>query len=263
MICVEDIVIALAHYLKNGLESILESIAILRSSSRWGEAPATRWVIEAQPLIPTINALTLKQTSNSGKFPNCAIPSGSEVRNYDFARRAHLRSSQRHRLYLFHRATVIFKHHLVWADGWLMAAERMRPWGRCKNINWLTFASRRQFDFWFLPKLVIGRFDQLAQALQQSSSKTVSTSEIFSVLDNPELLIWYYIENQFWPADCTLTWGGWLEWWTSSVFIRFWFLRYFAHLIREPVSLAKRSDWAEFPANLIFLRRTRQVFNIS
>ena len=144
-----------------------------------------------------------------------------------------------------------------------MAAERMRPWGRCKNINWLTFASRRQFDFWFLPKLVIGRFDQLAQALQQSSSKTVSTSEIFSVLDNPELLIWYYIENQFWPADCTLTWGGWLEWWTSSVFIRFWFLRYFAHLIREPVSLAKRSDWAEFPANLIFLRRTRQVFNIS
>ena len=79
--CVEDIVIALAHYLKNGLESILESIAILRSSSR-GEAPATRWVIEAQPLIPTINALTLKQTSNSGKFPNCMIPSGSEVRRY-------------------------------------------------------------------------------------------------------------------------------------------------------------------------------------
>ena len=48
-------------------------------------------------------------------------------------------------IYLFGRATVIFKHHLVSGEGWVMAAERGRPW-RCKNINWLTFASRRQFD---------------------------------------------------------------------------------------------------------------------
>ena len=42
-----------------------------------------------------------------------------------------------------------------------VAAERRRPCllVRCKKINWLTIASRRQFDFCFLTKSANDRFD--------------------------------------------------------------------------------------------------------
>ena len=124
------------------------------------------------PLIP-INALTLQDfkhdCSTIGMFSNTAIPTaiGSEK----LSRRCPThpppsRCKTSVQIYLFQRGPVIFKDHLVWGEGWMMAAERARPW-RCKNINWLTLPSRRQFDSSFLHKVVIDR-SQVAAFLTNS-----------------------------------------------------------------------------------------------
>ena len=118
--------------------------------------------MEGPPLISNINALTLQDFKHDcrtiGMFSNSTIPSAirrekllekQEVSNPSKSMYVHHHPLSRCKtsvqIYLFHRAAVIFKDHLVWGEGWMMAAERRRPW-RCKNINWLTFPSRRQFD---------------------------------------------------------------------------------------------------------------------
>ena len=123
--------------------------------------PLLHWLMEGPPLISNINALTLQDFKHDcrtiGMFSNSTIPSAirrekllekQEVSNPSKSMYVHhplSRCKTSVQIYLFHRAAVIFKDHLVWGEGWMMAAERRRPW-RCKNINWLTFPSRRQFD---------------------------------------------------------------------------------------------------------------------
>ena len=153
------------------------------------------------PLIPTINALTLQDFKHDcptiGMFSNTTIPSTIRSEKLSKSRWCPIHVSTPPsksmyvlsicktwvQIYLFRPATVIFKHHLVSGEGWVMALERGRPW-RCKNINWLTFAFRRQFDHslfcrkfehtcFFCRQFVIDRFqvgaffDQLAKKSEE------------------------------------------------------------------------------------------------
>ena len=160
----------------------------------------TDWWTTPPPLIP-INALTLQDfkhdCSTIGMFSSTAIPTaiGSEK----LSRRCPThpppsRCKTSVQIYLFQRGPVIFKDHLVWGEGWMMAAERARPW-RCKNINWLTLPSRRQFDSSFLHKVVIDR-SQVAAFLTNSQKHCCR-------LFMSEILTTIFIVGQFFTNFCT------------------------------------------------------------